>query len=336
MKNSKVKILYIGGYSRSGSTMLLRLLGRVGGAFSVGEMWDLWQRSFTENQLCGCGKTFKSCEFWTQVITDAFGGFDQVDVEGMNALRSSVQGRMALPALAFPFLRTASYKRHLAEYAGVLNQIYQSIRRVSDCRLIVDSSKVPPYAFLLSELPNVELHIVHLVRDSRATAFSWQRKKLRPEIHWKTAYMDQYSPFRSATEWGIMNTMLQLSQIRGANYRRVRYEDLVARPRETLLQIGAHVGEDWSDVNFLGRDVVQLGVDHTVSGNPDRFNQGTLKIKPDMEWKQKMAWRQKAVVTSITWPLLLRYGYLADRPIQIEHHDAPDSDGVTNMQSESL
>ena len=67
-----VKVLYIGGLGRSGSTLLDRMLGQLPGFFSAGEIRDLWQRGLRENALCGCGAPFKECEVWTRVGKEAY------------------------------------------------------------------------------------------------------------------------------------------------------------------------------------------------------------------------------------------------------------------------
>lgn len=311
MSEERIKVLYIGGYSRSGSTLLLRLLGQMEGYVGVGEVWDIWRRSFAENQLCGCNRPFKECEFWQAVVAEAFGDLHQVDAEAMQALRRSVQSNQHIPLLALPFLRPPNYKKRLQAYTEILSQLYRGIQRVSGGKIIVDSSKVPPYAFLLNQVKDIELHIVHLVRDSRATAFSWLRKRVRPEIYWKTAYMGEYSPLRSALEWDIMNGLLHSLKHSGASYQRIRYEELVEQPGQVVLQIAQALGQEAAEVEFFeGRQAVRLDVDHTVSGNPNRFQQGAVEIRPDIEWQEKMAGGQKRLVTALTLPLMLHYGYL--------------------------
>lgn len=311
MTKDRVKVVYIGGYSRSGSTLLLRLLGQMEGFVGVGEVWDIWQRSFTENQLCGCGRPFRQCEFWQAVVEQAFGGFEAVNVEAMQLLRRSVQSNHRIHFLALPFLRPSKYEKELSAYAGVLGELYRAIHQVSGGKIIVDSSKVPPYAFVLNQVSNIDLHVVHLVRDSRATAYSWQRKKIRPEIHWQTAYMDRYSPVRSAMEWNVMNGLLHALKYSGAKYMRLRYEELACKPRRSILRILTDLGQEPPDMDFFDNGhAVRLDVDHTVSGNPNRFQQGAVKIRPDFEWQEKMARGQKHLVTALTWPLLLNYGYL--------------------------
>lgn len=339
MSSEKIKLLYIGGYSRSGSTLLLRFLGQMEGFVAVGELWDIWSRSFTENQLCGCGQPFRQCEFWQKVVAEAFGGFENVNAQAIQSLRRSVQSNHHLPFLALPALQPPGYRERLNHYASILGRLYQSIQRVSGGKVIVDSSKVAPYAFLLNQMDNLDLYVVHLVRDSRATAYSWQRKKVRPEIHWKTAYMDQYGPVRSALEWNIMNGLLHSLKYSNAKYMRIRYEELVQEPRQVLSRLLAGMGcESPPDADFLNGDhVVRLDVNHTVSGNPNRFEQGAVTIRPDVEWQEKMTKGRKRLVTALTWPLLNHYGYMnhhgsvADRGTvkRTENVQQPDKESKT-------
>ena len=96
----------------------------------------------------------------------------------------------------------------------------------------------------------------------------------------------------------------------------LRYEDFVSDP--TL-----HIAETLNSVGFddeagtlhnvvRGREI-SLSLDHTVSGNPGRFRSGNIELKPDEEWRVKMRGADKNVVTALTAPLLLRYGYLGEK-----------------------
>jgi len=85
-----VPVLYIGGWGRSGSTLLAHVLGEVPGFVSVGELRYVWQAGPGANELCGCGLQFAECPFWTAVGEQAFGGWDKVDVDEVLALESAV------------------------------------------------------------------------------------------------------------------------------------------------------------------------------------------------------------------------------------------------------
>lgn len=60
------KVLYIGGYSRSGSTLLDRRLGQIRPHTSTGEL-GYTTHSLKENQLRCCGARFFDWPFWTRV-----------------------------------------------------------------------------------------------------------------------------------------------------------------------------------------------------------------------------------------------------------------------------
>ena len=56
--DQQLKVLYIAGEGRSGSTILGNILSQIDGFFSVGEMHHIWDRGFIENWRCSCGATF--------------------------------------------------------------------------------------------------------------------------------------------------------------------------------------------------------------------------------------------------------------------------------------
>ena len=65
--DGRVRLLYVGGAGRSGSTLLDLLLSEVPGMFAAGEVRYLWNRGVRDNELCGCGQSFLSCPFWSAV-----------------------------------------------------------------------------------------------------------------------------------------------------------------------------------------------------------------------------------------------------------------------------
>jgi hypothetical protein len=308
MAKNEVKVLYIGGYGRSGSTLLVRLLGQFHGFHAVGEMWHIWQKCFTENELCGCGKPFRECEFWSAVVEEAFGSFANVQLDEINALRNSLESHIYLPVLAYPQLRTAQQQESIQAFVAVLQKLYSAIHKVSGSRVIIDSSKGPRYAKLLAEIPEVDLRIVHLTRDSRAVVFSWQKKMVKPEVYWKTQYMDRPTPVAAALNWNITNMLMQSFGNNRDAYLFIRYEDLIEAPSTWLAEIVKLAGEDEGDA-FDHDHKVNLSVDHTAVGNPNRFRQGTIELRRDDEWRDKMPKFQKHLVTTLTLPLLHRYRY---------------------------
>ena len=291
--------------------MLDLTLGQVAGFFSLGEVYHIWERSFIENQLCGCGKPFRQCDFWREVVDQAFGGWEQLDAHHMLRIQRSVARVRHIPYLAFPRLRGRVFQATLQEYTAVLEQLYTAIARISGSNVLIDSSKALPQAFILSEMPNLDVMFIHLVRDSRAVVYSWQRKKRRPEIYWKQEYMPVYGVLRGAIqEWMLPNLVLKWLSKKIQNFKLVKYEYFVKYPKDVITDILVHAGVYEQDFDFLEDNrVIRFGVNHTVSGNPLRFRYGRMEISLDEEWKKSMSLSHKVIVTLITMSLLKRYGY---------------------------
>jgi hypothetical protein len=93
-------------------------------------------------------------------------------------------------------------------------------------------------------------------------------------------------------------------------YIRLRYEDLIADPGHHVARIVRRFGIDPRDgLPHLDDGSVILAPDHTVDGNPMRFQRGRIPLRRDEEWRARMPAAQRGVVTAITAPLLTRYGY---------------------------
>lgn len=304
-----VKVLFIGGFLRIGSTLLDRILGQIEGFFSVGELRYVWEESFAQDQPCGCGRHFGECPFWKGVVGRAYGGFSGLDLEATIRLKRRVDRVRYVPQLAHEGARTPTFRRDLEEYARVLGGLYGAIREESGARVIVDSSKDASHAYVLRNVPGVELYVLHLVRDSRAVAYSWMRKKVKHVAKGEKVYMDQYSATRSAVGWARANLLVEPFRLRAGRYTAARYEDLMADPQGTVGGIVDFVGEGGVEAPFEGR-AIELRPNHTVAGNPMRFRQGRIELRSDDEWRRKLAPEDRRVVTALTSPLLLRYGYL--------------------------
>jgi sulfotransferase family protein len=305
------RVVYLGGLGRSGSTLLERLLGELPGACSAGELVHLWQRGIVEGERCGCGQPFADCEFWRAVGQDAFGGWAAVDTDRIAGLRHEVDRTRSIPLLAGPGLRPAARGR-VTEYGGYYLRLYAALARVSGSGVVVDSSKHASLAFCLRHQPGLDLRVVHIVRDSRAVAYSWTKKVSRPDSAAAT-FMTTYSPAAAAGHWNIQNQALQWLAARGTPVLRIRYEDLVAAPAATLTRVAAFAGlaAGPRELSFLdpGGEWAQLHAAHTASGNPMRFRTGRIDIRRDEKWRFDMPAGHRRLVTALTLPLLARYGY---------------------------
>jgi hypothetical protein len=158
---------------------------------------------------------------------------------------------------------------------------------------------------LLRGVPGIRVHVVHLVRDSRAVAYSWQRTRVRPEIGDATAYMPVRSPSQTSIEWDLKNALTHVLARRADGSTLITYESLVADHERVVADLARAVA---------GRDQPRVarapgGANHTVAGNPMRFDAGELQVTPDVEWRDALDANDRRLVTALTWPWLWRYGY---------------------------
>ncbi|HEU5128349.1 MAG TPA: sulfotransferase [Glycomyces sp.] len=321
--DNPVKVVFIGGLGRSGTTLLERLLGQLPGVMPLGEITHLWERDLLGDEMCACGATFSYCEFWQRVGAAAFGSWDEVDVTRLSALKATVDRTRHIPALAAKKLAPAQHQL-VREYVSHFERVYRAASEDTNARVIVDSSKHASLAYCLRWSPNIDLRVLHVVRDSRGVAYSWTKQVRRPESP-TGDQMTRYSPAKAAMLWNAQNAAFSLLARRGVPVRRVRYERIIQRPRQVVASLARFCGLDLaeSDLNFIGEGWADLGPSHSAAGNPMRFTVGRIPIRSDEAWAEDMAHGTRRMVSTLTRPLLGRYGYLAGEQPAAQERERP-------------
>jgi hypothetical protein len=300
-----MKILYIAGSGRAGSTILGQMLGQIDGFFSVGEAGNLWQRGLVEGRRCGCGRPVPDCPAWSAIVDRGFGTVDAARAQRLSQMAREHDRARSIPRL----LARRAPPDPDPEYERALGSLYEAIEEVTRSRVIVDSSKSPIYATTLEHAVGPVVYVVHLIRDPRAAAYSWRRKKTLPDFG-DDRLMATQTPFVTARRWLKAQALTELLwRPRAGRYMVLRYEDLLRDPADALRRMCALVGGDAVDLPLSGPNTVRLGVTHSVSGNPTRFSGGPVELRLDDEWVDSQRVADRRVVTAMTWPLLWRYGY---------------------------
>lgn len=303
------RVLYLGGLGRSGTTLVERLLGELPGVCALGEVVHLWQRDLRDDERCGCGRRFSECNFWTAVGARAFDGWHHVDVDRVHALRDAVERTRHIPRLASAQLSPAQ-QSDVREYATYYARVYAAAAEVSGARVIVDSSKHSSLAHCLRWADGVDLRVVHVVRDARGVAYSWTKTVARPETD-GAEEMTRYSPARSALLWNAHNVAFGVLARCGVPVNRVRYEQLLADPRQTLRELAAYAGLEVTDrdLDFLGDGHAELSRGHSAAGNPMRFTVGRVPLRRDDAWVRALPRGHRRLVGTVCAPMLRAYGY---------------------------
>jgi UDP-N-acetylglucosamine transferase subunit ALG13 len=311
------RVVYIAGFPRSGTTLLERMLGTVPAVTALGEVVHLWERGLIGNERCGCGKHFHECPMWRAIGTAAFGGWDQVDREEVLRYRHAADRTRCLPALTVPLvdrLLKGNAGRSARGYSRYLRPLYRAARSVTDAEVLVDSSKHASYAAVLRSAA-VDLRMVYVTRDSRGVAYSWSKAVLKPEVTDGHELMPQWGPVRTAWMWLVNGLLFHVLSATGTPTLRLRYEDVLADPRSAVARVlnFADVTADATSLSRITSTSAYLGSDHTVAGNPMRFTSGSVALRQDHAWRSAMASRDRRIVSVITWPLRVLYGYTGRR-----------------------
>ena len=273
-----VCVLYVAGVAHSGTTLLTRVLGAVDGLFAAGEVYGLADR-LASGDACGCGAPLAECPFWSRVVESA----DPPRTE-----RRWIQAR-TLPALMLGRDRAC-----LRAYRERLTALYRAIAAVSGCRVIVDSSKSPTYAYILRGAPSIDLRMVHLVRDPLATSYSWS---VDPHYH-RTR-----GPAFGA-RWSLWNLELET-----ASSVRLRLEDFARDPAAETRRVLRLVGAEDAELPFVDGNAVALPEHHLIGGDRSRFDTGVIAIRPSTRWESNLSRRRELTTAVAAMPLQLLYGY---------------------------
>jgi hypothetical protein len=275
--------------------LLDRILGEVPGVQSLGEIRHLWREGVAEDRRCGCGEPFRECPYWTAVMQRGFSDVG-ADAPHVLALQHRVDQWWRIPVLA-----SRPPGPELREYADLLANLYRAAAAESGARVLVDSSKDVSHGYVLRRVallhPDIDVRVVHLLRDPRAVAFSWLRHKDNPG---SGRPMDRWPAWRTAVEWDVINAGVAGLRRLNTPYLRVDYEQLTDVPRSTVQRILAFAGEPAAAVPVETDGTVELHPSHTAAGNPDRFRSGPTTVVGDAEWRSQMRHRDRLVVSALT------------------------------------
>ena len=302
-----MRVVYIAGYGRSGSTVLDRAIGQHDGYASLGEAWKFWSHVAYADQYCGCGLRFSQCEMWQNVRREVPDLFDPALAERFYAIHEAEFRTRRMLRLLTSSGRAQIDAAFPTEYRDALARLYRAIQVTTGAEVLVDSSKNPVYGYLLSQVEGVEVVVVHLIRDPRAVAFSWTRMRRDPGAT-EERLMYRHSPAKSAVFWNVWNLSISAAaRARNLPLVRVHYRDVAERLESVVETVTTLAGRPMPRIDY--GDALELGVDHTVSGNPARFDRGTIPLKYDDEWTRALSPNSRAIVTAICAPLLRAYGF---------------------------
>lgn len=300
-----LKVIYIAGYGRSGTTLLDIALGQQPGVFAAGELTAFARHVWKEREFCACRRQANQCDFWRAVYSAWLNGRQPAALEQYGRQLAKAEWLIDPRRILWRF----GASRRGRAYGDATSSLLREIAEATGSSVIVDSSKLPGRAAALMSIKNIEVYVVHMVRDGRGVGWSmmkpYQRsvedgiqKELKPNSLWYTA-----------ARWVSVNLGAELLRLRLPRQRsiRVRYEDFVAAPESVVESIMALVGQPYV-VPEQGPDVIRP--QHQIAGSRHRM-QEEIRIKKDSGWMSRMPQAKRRLFTALAAPLLSRYGYFA-------------------------
>jgi hypothetical protein len=264
---SAVRVLYIGGSGRSGTTVLARIIGQLPGFVALGEVNEVWRAGVGANQPCACGHPFADCPFWTEVGREAFGGWPNQSasrarrlvesfgyLNAVQRIRRGVRGRPTLDP----------------KLTRLLARLYGALASVTNGAVLVDTSKGPAYAVALASVATIDLRAIHLARDSRGVAYTVRR---RFKMHRLGAL--------ASVRWMAHHALMELLGTRVPTSF-MRYETFAVDPAGAVSRALRELGiqSPPSTLGFFGDHTREAGSGARRDGQPDavRHRAGAIRV----------------------------------------------------------
>ena len=305
-----MKVIYILGCSRCGSTVLNSILGNHEDAVGLGEFEKLLPVGWLGEDYCGCGIRVAECPFWSEVRCRwTHGGGD---VARYHQLSRRFQRLRQLPRI---LIANESRSTDFAEFASRTRELFKAVSGVSGATVIVDSSKNPVRGMALCRVKGLDVRLIHLVRDPRGMAASLVRGLSRDHAGGIQQDLPPRPVKAVAREWNFMGRVADwLLRSRSPDTCiRVRFESLLEQPEQTIQAIGRVVGIDLGVVakGIANHDPIQIGP-HMVAGNRIRMQKCTTLWRSD-NWEESLDPSARAQVERQCARRMLRYGYTIKR-----------------------
>lgn len=300
-----VPVLYVGGYGRSGSTVIDIALGQFPGIFSTGEIGNLPRHVWLNDEYCACGDRVHVCPLWSLIVArwlerESPGTMEHYRrlCERFEAIRNPLQ-----------MLGAMFWTSGFQDYARLTKSLFTVILQTTGCRIIVDSSKSPIRALQLSRIPGIDLSLIHLIRDGRGVAWSMMKThEVNPSVGVQRP-VGGAPAIRTAHRWMAFNLLAEFAAFQVGAHRsiRLRYEDFTVDPVAALHPVLAMVGaaQAASDPTNLA----EIVPGHQVAGSRVRMGQ-SLQISQDTSWEINMPKEDRRKVQRRAGWMLRRYGYL--------------------------
>lgn len=298
-----MKIIYIAGYGRSGSTLLDILLGSHEKVTGTGELANVFAHYQDDEEKCSCGEALSRCPFWSQVVEKQFLAASCPSLSELEKMRRKVEDWPHILGL----LRGKACGREQKTYAVFTRRLFESVYRTTGRQWILDSSKTASHtawrAGALHRLCGMDVRVLHLVRDGRSVMASKIRGDNRA-MRRGLAFRSSTAAYRGLFGWLSANVFAMVTGLllpRGC-YAILRFEDLLRRPERELVRIGNFLGLELSVIAEKARSGGAFATGHRIAGNR-MTARGRVRVDPRASENRALPAHLASLFEVVSWPV---------------------------------
>jgi hypothetical protein len=311
-RTTSLRYLYLMGRAYSGSTIFSVLMGQSEVIASEGEIIHGFVEGF-ENKRGVNRELFSESPFWTKVrhLFEERTGRDFVRAMGVLKRRSRFS-RAIRYLFENPRSSAATEATHLAA------ALYDSIAAASERPIVLDCSKeVSNATYLLKGVKG--LKVIHFVRHPHGVCDSYV-KRIADEGRFdmfgkRTVVTGSYKrPLAMAAfAWTLQNAYCELLHLlHPGRVIRLHYEDVCTRPVSALEQLERWTGLSLEGSKAAATDRRAMQKTHALVANRSLWR-NEMAFDPKLGQPRHLTAWDKALVTALTFPLMLAYGYFGFR-----------------------
>lgn len=271
------------GCGRSGTTIMGFILGNGETCLDLGEVADFLKRKGEPN---GFEPETPNGRFWKAVTAHVVGGLPDVFEENISSSLTAVERHAHFVPLLCGFVS----KDKIRKYRQYVQFVYDGVKKeAGEYSFFIDSSKYPGRAYLLAKhLKMYDVCIIHLVRHPVKLIRSFGDKEKK---------QGNKNLLSANLYYFVINLFCLLVKLTCSNtpFIKVKYEDVIARPAETLDEIAKRLKVNLDGPIRKIREGGPLDRGFIFNGNRMRIKEkvvlrapGEPKSAPGFDWALTM------------------------------------------------
>ena len=308
VRGRRIRYVCMPGSPYTGSTLLGSILNRHPACASIGAATGLSRIVELPTYHCSCGKLFTECEFWSQIADRTAELGHPVDVYQTGFWNTQLRvSRNRLVNVALVRSLASNWLNHARDaVVGRMNGISKAVSDMgwntwalaaailekTGKTALVDTSRDHQRPKYLANHPQLDVKVIHLIRDPRGTSASMM-KNMGLDVavaarrwKWYNIEADRVRQYVPADSWMTL-----------------RYEDLCADTTGVMDRISDFIG--------VPRAPMPEGPpehEQHIIGNPMRLK-ALGEIREDRSWQERLTKKDLAMIAKIVGPTSHRFGY---------------------------